>query len=67
MNANMKEKRTESLGLKKYSPPKVEISFIEMEQGIAAGSASIVPPNSNKQVTDEWVVDPDNNTPINWQ
>ncbi|MGK4790792.1 hypothetical protein [Elizabethkingia anophelis] len=64
----MKKKRTESLGLKKkYSPPKVEISFIEMEQGIAAGSATVIAPNSNNQVTDEWVVDPDNNTPIDWQ
>lgn len=28
---------------KEYTPPKIEVLFVEMEQGIAAGSADVKP------------------------
>ncbi|MCL1654390.1 Uncharacterised protein [Elizabethkingia miricola] len=49
-----------------YVTPKVGSFLIEMEQGIAAGSARVLPPNSGGQVQEEWTQDPDDNRTIEW-
>ncbi|CAM3768723.1 hypothetical protein ELOC111193_18650 [Elizabethkingia occulta] len=49
-----------------YFTPKIAVSLIEMEQGIAAGSARVLPPNSGGQVQEEWTSDPDDNRTIEW-
>ncbi len=49
-----------------YVTPKVGSFLIEMEQGIAAGSARVLPPNSGGQVQEEWGQDPDDNRTIEW-
>ncbi|MNE08891.1 hypothetical protein D3C87_1213910 [compost metagenome] len=49
-----------------YQPPKVEVIFLEMEQGIAAGSAAINPSNQTGDILDEWDTGTDRNTDLNW-
>ncbi|AQX51235.1 MULTISPECIES: hypothetical protein [Elizabethkingia] len=49
-----------------YSAPALDVLWLEMEQGIAAGSARVVPPNSGGQVQEEWTQDPDDNRTIEW-
>ncbi|AIL45523.1 hypothetical protein HZP84_02435 [Elizabethkingia anophelis] len=49
-----------------YSAPALDVLWLEMEQGIAAGSAKVVPPNSGGQVQEEWTQDPDDNRTIEW-
>ncbi|AQX01463.1 hypothetical protein [Elizabethkingia anophelis] len=39
---------------KEYIPPTIDILFIEMEQGVAANSGTITPPNSNDEVKEKW-------------
>ncbi|WP_302054827.1 hypothetical protein [Elizabethkingia anophelis] len=40
--------------------------LIEMENGIATGSAKVLPSNSDNQVQEEWTTDPDDNRTIEW-
>lgn len=49
-----------------YSAPALDVLWLEMEQGIAAGSAKVVPPNSGGQVQEEWTQDSDDNRTIEW-
>ena len=49
-----------------YSAPVVEVLFLEMEQGVAAGSAKVVPPNSVGAVQEEWIQGDDDNRTIEW-
>ncbi|AKH95239.1 hypothetical protein [Elizabethkingia anophelis] len=49
-----------------YVTPRVGSFLIEMEHGIAAGSARVLPPNSGGQVQEEWIQDPDDNRTIEW-
>ncbi|TYO88066.1 hypothetical protein LX74_03428 [Elizabethkingia miricola] len=49
-----------------YITPRVGSFLIEMEQGIATGSARVLPPNSGGQVQEEWTQDPDDNRTIEW-
>ncbi|MCL1664294.1 hypothetical protein M2T78_08530 [Elizabethkingia ursingii] len=49
-----------------YSAPVVEVLFLEMEQGVAAGSAKVVPPNSGGAVQEEWMRGDDDNRTIEW-
>lgn len=49
-----------------YSAPALDVLWLEMEQGIAAGLAKVVPPNSGGQVQEEWTQDPDDNRTIEW-
>ncbi|MBB6500986.1 hypothetical protein [Pedobacter cryoconitis] len=37
---------------KKYESPKLEVAIIELEQGIAASSATVTPVNANITVED---------------
>ncbi|MDV4102687.1 hypothetical protein CMT19_16735 [Elizabethkingia anophelis] len=42
---------------KKYSPPQMEVMYIEMEEGIASGSASVNPgdiQNPNTPDIEDW-------------
>lgn len=49
-----------------YSPPSMESFIIEMEQGIASGSAAVVPPNSSAEVLEEWDLGTDREQNVNW-
>ncbi|WP_337084607.1 hypothetical protein [Elizabethkingia anophelis] len=49
-----------------YLPPRIEVEFLEIEQGIAAGSAYTVPPNINGQVQDEWEINNDEIHDVEW-
>lgn len=49
-----------------YSAPVVEVLFLEMEQGVAAGSAKVVPPNNGGVVQEEWIQGDDDNRTIEW-
>lgn len=51
---------------KKYKRPSVQIEWVELEEGLAAGSAVIQPQDLNNQVQEEWEVDPDDNRTIQW-
>lgn len=51
----IQNEKEESLNPKKeYLPPKIEVSFVEMENGIAANSATVIPPNTNNEVSETW-------------
>ncbi|MCL1669810.1 hypothetical protein M2T82_17260 [Elizabethkingia ursingii] len=49
-----------------YSAPALDVLWLEMEQGIAAGSAKVIPPNSGGQVQEEWTQGPDDDRTIEW-
>ncbi|WP_407500697.1 hypothetical protein [Elizabethkingia anophelis] len=51
---------------KEYVPPKVKVTLIEMEQGIAAGSARVTPVSAGGQVEQEWETGTDRDTTINF-
>ncbi|MCT3919065.1 hypothetical protein HZP98_05205 [Elizabethkingia anophelis] len=51
---------------KPYMTPALEVTIIEMEQGIAAGSASVRPTDSlNSPIREEWN-DEDQSGVIDW-
>ncbi|WP_185114050.1 hypothetical protein, partial [Elizabethkingia anophelis] len=49
-----------------YFAPVVEVLLLEMEQGVAAGSAKVLPPNSGGAVQEEWIQGDDDNRTIEW-
>jgi len=49
-----------------YIPPQVELIVLEMECGIAAGSAVTRPDNSSGEVKHEWVVGEDIQQDLPW-
>ena len=50
-----------------YITPQVKVTTIELEQGIAVGSASVKPENpNNNQVLEEWEVGNDDFREIEW-
>lgn len=51
---------------KDYIAPELEVIRVEMEQGIAAGSATVNPADNNNEIKDEWEKDPDNNNSMDW-
>ncbi|OPC04876.1 hypothetical protein BAS09_04100 [Elizabethkingia ursingii] len=51
---------------KEYLPPSIEVDVIELEQGIAAGSAVVVPTTVNGDVSQEWDTDTDTTGTYNW-
>lgn len=51
---------------KQYETPTIEVVHLEMEQGIAAGSAVVRPTDLKNEVLEEWQVDPDDDRIINW-
>ncbi|AQX06861.1 hypothetical protein ATB99_10845 [Elizabethkingia meningoseptica] len=44
----------EQLSKKEYLPPEIEVTIVEMENGIAAQSALVVPVNSAGDVKHDW-------------
>ncbi|MGE8242435.1 MAG: hypothetical protein ACN6PD_06965 [Sphingobacterium sp.] len=48
---------------KQYTSPGIEVLYVQLEQGIAVGSASN---NSEDSPTNKWEVDRDDNRTINW-
>ncbi|HFK5529471.1 TPA: hypothetical protein ACGZ99_003554 [Elizabethkingia anophelis] len=52
----MKEKQQEQAFRPKalYVPPEIQVIMIEMECGIAAASATVIPINTSNQVQEEW-------------
>lgn len=51
---------------KSYSSPRVESTQVELEQGIAAGSASALPGDNGNSVQQEWTNGPDDSRTIDW-
>ncbi|EPL4463460.1 MULTISPECIES: hypothetical protein [Elizabethkingia] len=49
-----------------YLPPRIEVEFLEIEQGIAAGSATTIPPNMGGKVNQEWETIPDETHEVEW-
>lgn len=49
-----------------YIAPTLEVTIIEMEQGIAAGSATVKPGNLSGTVSHEWETDPERDEGIDW-
>ncbi|OPC53214.1 hypothetical protein DSC47_02200 [Elizabethkingia miricola] len=62
----MIEKMKEKIQKSEYVSPDIKVFFVEMEQGIAAGSAKVVPPNNSGVVQDEWIQGDDDNRTIEW-
>lgn len=46
--------------------PSINEIMIELEQGIAAGSATALTPNASNQVQDEWTIEADDDRLIPW-
>lgn len=51
---------------KTYMSPRVEATQVELEQGIAAGSASALPGDNSNSVQQEWTNGPDDSRTIDW-
>lgn len=51
---------------KSYTSPKLETVMIELEEGLAAGSATVTTPNNSNQVTQEWQQDDTDYRVIEW-
>ncbi|HAY3506806.1 TPA: hypothetical protein JRX33_003715 [Elizabethkingia anophelis] len=49
-----------------YLPPRIEVEFLEIEQGIAAGSATTISPNMGGKVNQEWETIPDETHEVEW-
>lgn len=49
-----------------YVSPIIQIQVIEMEQGIATGSATVAPGDSSTNVSDEWDIGTDRETNTGW-
>ncbi|WP_407533340.1 hypothetical protein [Elizabethkingia anophelis] len=49
-----------------YFSPVIEVYLIEMESGIAAGSATVLTPNSGGQLQEEWTTGDDVTGDIDW-
>ncbi|CAM3452119.1 hypothetical protein [Sphingobacterium prati] len=49
-----------------YTAPLVKVQLIELEQGIAAGSATARPEDSNGQVNEQWGLGDNDNRTIDW-
>ncbi|WP_407481754.1 hypothetical protein [Elizabethkingia meningoseptica] len=49
-----------------YIAPTLEVIIIKMEQGIAAGSATVKPGNLSGTISHEWDTDPERDETIDW-
>jgi hypothetical protein len=49
-----------------YISPRMETTQIELEEGLAAGSATVRTPNASNQVTQEWQQDDTDYRVIEW-
>ena len=63
----MKEKKSDKTDCRKnYTSPTLSLSFIEMENGIAAGSAKVIPPDAGGKVQEEWQTELMINRTLDW-
>ncbi|ATL43439.1 hypothetical protein OZ664_10820 [Elizabethkingia sp. HX WHF] len=51
---------------KEYLPPSIEVDEVELEQGIAAGSAVVAPTTVDGDVSQQWDTDTDTTGTYNW-
>ncbi len=51
---------------KEYKQPKVEVTLIYTEEGVAAGSARVDPRNQNGFMEEQWIQEDDDNRNIDW-
>ncbi|OHT32783.1 hypothetical protein BAX94_17350 [Elizabethkingia meningoseptica] len=51
---------------KEYKAPKLELTLVKMEEGIANGSARVVPTDINQKVYEQWDTNPEDTRPVNW-
>lgn len=49
-----------------YESPKLEVTILQMEQGIAVGSAAVVSSNISGEVLEEWEIGADRESDIPW-
>lgn len=49
-----------------YVSPEIEISLVEVEQGIAAGSAIVLPPDSGGVIQENWNDDSNDDRGVEW-
>ena len=49
-----------------YESPKLEVMILQMEQGIAAGSAAVISSNISGEVLEEWEIGTDREGDIPW-
>ncbi|WP_222931650.1 hypothetical protein, partial [Elizabethkingia miricola] len=49
-----------------YVSPEFETSLVEVEEGIATGSARVLPPDSGGNVQEQWDPDTDDGRTIEW-
>lgn len=62
-----KSKKTECGFCKEsYKEPVLIVESVELEYGIAAGSAKVIPPDSSGSVKEEWDTGADDNRTIEW-
>ncbi len=51
---------------KRYLQPKVEVTLIYTEEGIAANSAKVYPYDNGNYIQDEWTQEADDTRNIDW-
>ncbi|MDE5490996.1 hypothetical protein [Elizabethkingia meningoseptica] len=51
---------------KEYTPPKMELTLVKMEEGIANGSAKVVPTDINQKVYEQWETNPEDKQDVIW-
>ncbi|MCT4216652.1 hypothetical protein HZP46_14410 [Elizabethkingia anophelis] len=49
-----------------YVSPEVETSLVEVEEGIATGSARVLPPDFGGNVQEQWDSDSDDSRTVEW-
>ncbi|CAI9679642.1 hypothetical protein HZQ11_00805 [Elizabethkingia anophelis] len=48
------EKKSDKRNLREYTPPKIDVILVEMENGIAAGSGFALPVRDQTTVNETW-------------
>ncbi|UIR55972.1 hypothetical protein LZQ00_17125 [Sphingobacterium sp. SRCM116780] len=51
---------------KKYFPPVIILTYVELEEAIAAGSATVHTPNVYNEIKDQWIVEDTDYKTIDW-
>lgn len=66
MNINLLKNNTEIPLKLVYTTPKISLLILELEEGLAAGSATVRSQDAQQNVLDEWDVQPDDTRNIDW-
>ncbi len=51
---------------KEYVAPQFELNVVKMEEGIANGSAKVVPTDINQKVYEQWETNPEDKQDVIW-